>query len=453
MSSQFPFGFTPGGGGGDGGQGPFGPFGGAAPFFAELEKLLSWQGGPVNWELAKQVAARTVGAEDPKVTGADDEASAAALRIADVWLDPVTTLPAGGALAQAWTRVHWIEATLPVWQKLCDPVAARVVEAMRTGLSGGLAQLGGAGGLPPEIAAALPPGLDLGALMAAGGPVVEMMNRVGGMLFGAQVGQAIGTLAGEVVSSTEIGLPLAPAGTAALLPANVAAFGEGLGVDADEVRIYLALREAAATRLFAHVSWLRSHLLGAVEEYARGITVDQDALGQMMRMVDPTMLMDPEKLSEALGEDVFADATTPEQEAALGRLEVALALVEGWIDHVADTAAAEHLPAAARLREMVRRRRAEGGPAEQTFATLVGLSLRPRRLREAAALWETLRAARGTDGRDALWDHPDLLPSADDLSNPDGFVSGAAANTLDPIAEIEKLGEAPPDEAGPTRAE
>jgi hypothetical protein len=105
MSSQFPFGFTPGGGGGDsGGQGPFGPFGGAAPFFAELEKLLSWQGGPVNWELAKQVAAKTVGADDPPVTDADEEATAAALRIADVWLDPVTQLPAGGAGAQAWTR-------------------------------------------------------------------------------------------------------------------------------------------------------------------------------------------------------------------------------------------------------------------------------------------------------------------------------------------------------------
>ena len=107
----------------------------------------------------------------------------------------------------------------------------------------------------------------------------------------------------------------------------------------------------------------------------------------------------------------------------------------------------------ARAVPAARWKRAEGGPAEQTFATLVGLSLRPRRLREAAALWEALRAARGADGRDAVWGHPDLLPSADDLSNPDGFVSGASASTLDPIAEIEKLGEAPPDEPGPKSAE
>ncbi len=77
-----------------------------------------------------------------------------------------------------------------------------------------------------------------------------------------------------------------------------------------------------------------------------------------------------------------------------------------------------------KLAEAVRRRRATGGPAERTFATLVGLELRPRRLREAATLWRTLTEARGTQGRDAVWDHPDLLPTADDLDDPEGFVHG-----------------------------
>jgi len=160
--------------------------------------------------------------------------------------------------------------------------------------------------------------------------------------------------------------------------------------------------------------------------------------------------MNPERLSEALGEDVFSEANTPEQQAALARLELILALIEGWVDHLADTAASEHLPSAARLREMIRRRRAEGGPGEQIFATLVGLSLRPRRLREAARLWEALREARGQDGRDAVWAHPDLLPSADDLADPAAFVSGASASAIiDPIAEIEKLRDTPPGEAPP----
>ena len=54
----------------------------------------------------------------------------------------------------------------------------------------------------------------------------------------------------------------------------------------------------------------------------------------------------------------------------------------------------------------------------------MGLELRPRRLREAAAIWAGLTAARGVDGRDAMWAHPDLLPTADDLDDPEGFVRG-----------------------------
>ncbi|CAO5182533.1 Hydrolase [Frankia sp. AiPs1] len=448
MSGNLPFGFTPSGGGG---EEPRFPFGSGAPFFAELERLLSWQGGPVNWELARQIAVRSLGDGASVVPVGEQHQVAEALRIADVWLDPVTTLPSGATSAAGWSRVEWVEKTLPVWRTLCDPIATKVVEAMRTGISSGLSQLGGGGvELPEELRGALPAGLDLGALMGAGGPVMSMMNQVGGMLFGAQVGQAIGTLAAEVVSSTEVGLPLGPAGTAALVPAGVAAFGSGLEIPPDEVRIYLALRESASARLFAHVPWLRAHVLGAVEEYARGIAVDTEAVGRVMRMVDPSTLMNPERLSEVLGEDVFNDATTPEQQAALARLELVLALVEGWVDHVTDAAATGHLPAAGPLREMVRRRRAEGGPGEQTFATLVGLSLRPRKLREAAALWAALSEARGRDGRDAVWAHPDLLPTADDLGSPDGFVHGSSSDaSYDPIAEIEKLRDTPPAEGGP----
>jgi hypothetical protein len=87
-------------------------------------------------------------------------------------------------------------------------------------------------------------------------------------------------------------------------------------------------------------------------------------------------------------------------------------------------AAENRLPGSVKLAEAVRRRRATGGPAERTFATLVGLELRPRRLREAGALWRALTEARGTQGRDAVWDHPDLLPTADDLDDPEGFVHG-----------------------------
>jgi uncharacterized protein (DUF2342 family) len=74
----------------------------------------------------------------------------------------------------------------------------------------------------------------------------------------------------------------------------------------------------------------------------------------------------------------------------------------------------------------MRRRRAAGGPAEKTFSTLVGMELRPKLLREASTLFAAARATYGAPARDALWNHPDLLPSTEDLAEPLDFVARMA---------------------------
>jgi putative hydrolase len=241
-------------------------------------------------------------------------------------------------------------------------------------------------------------------------------------MFGSQVGQALGGLAGEVLSASDIGLPLGPDGKAALLPANVAAFADGLDVGVDDVLLYLALREAAHQRLFAHVPWLRGHLIAAVEDYGRGTTIDVSRIESSIREIDPT---NPAAIQEALEGGLFEPQKTPAQQAALTRLETTLALVEGWVDEVVGQATEGRMPSAAKMQEAVRRRRAAGGPAESTFAALVGLELRPRRLRDASALWGSLRSRKGQDARDAVWSHPDLLPTAADLDDPLGFQEGS----------------------------
>lgn len=436
-SSRDPFGF---GGAGSDPQNPFaalfgslGGQGGAmgpqdlGAAFQQLGQMLSYEGGPVNWDMAKDIARQTVAqgaaddSKDASVGDSERKAVEESVRLADLWLDGATSLPSGSGAALAWSRAEWVEATLPVWKELVDPVAERVGAAM--------------GGVLPE------------EMQAMAGPLIGMMRSMGGAMFGTQIGQAVGVLAGEVVGSTDIGLPLGPAGKAALLPVNIKRFSEGLGVPLDEVRLYLALREAAHQRLFAHVPWLRSHLFGAVEGYARGIKVDTSKLEDLVGQVD---IERPEQLQEALQQGMFQPEDTPEQKAALARLETALALVEGWVDAVVHAAAEPHLdaPSLNSLREALRRRRATGGPAEQTFATLIGLELRPRRLRDASRLWASLADARGVDGRDALWAHPDMLPTAADLDDPDGFVHSEQVD----FSELEKLlgsgGDAGPGDTG-----
>jgi putative hydrolase len=474
-----PFGFgLPGGSGGSGGRGdsggsgggsgdnpggnPLGPLGDPQQFADALRQfadLMTWQGGPVNWDLAKNVARQTVAAEgDPSVLDADRKKIVEAVQLADLWLNEATSFPSGVRTAQAWSRSEWVEATLPVWSQLCDPIAEKAVDALGGMISGNPEDL--AGEMPAELSSALQAVTGgLGGMAGLGGGLGAMMKRIGGMMVGGQTGAAVGGLAREVVSSTDVGLPLGPEGVAALLPAGVADFGQGLSISTEEIRIFLALREAAHHRLFAHVPWLRSRLLAAVEDYARGITVDASALRDAMPQIDPS---NPDALREALSDaSMFQPEDTPQQKAALARLETLLALVEGWVATVVEDAAGSRLPQAGALAEAIRRRRATGGPAERTFATLVGLELRPRRLREAAEIWRRLTDVRGAEGRDALWAHPDLMPTAEDFDDPEGFVAGRPAldmSTLDQeLSELDdELGQGPgggagPDDGGPEK--
>jgi putative hydrolase len=442
----------PGGPGDSGGlMGPGGPFGDPqqiAEVLRQFADAMTYQGGPVNWDFAKNTARQTIAAKgDPSVLDNQRSAIVDAMRLADLWLEDATSLPSGIRSIKAWSRSEWVEATMPVWQKLCQPIAERAVDSM-----GGILPVSDAdlGDIPPELTGGLPAGAMAGALGGLG----EMMRRMSGMMVGTQAGAAVGTLAGDIISSSDIGLPLGPEGTAALLPAGVAEFGSGLSVSEDEVRLFVAMREAAHQRLFSHVPWLRARLLGAVEDYARGIKVDPDSLRDAMQQID---LENPEALTEALsGAANFQPEDTPEQKAALARLETLLALVEGWVATVVADAARNRLPDSDALAEAIRRRRATGGPAERTFATLVGLELRPRRLREAATMWQALTEERGTSGRDQIWEHPDLLPTAEDLEDPEGFARGRPELDLsdldrgDETAEPEPKPEEPnPEEPNP----
>ena len=416
---QDPFGFGPGGFPGmpgmPGGAGGF-DVSQLGQMFTQLGQMLSQAqssgGGPVNYELASQTAHQQLAATTSSLTAKQRAAVSDAVKLAELWLDAATDFPAGATEAKGWSATEWVDASLPTWKRLVEPVAER--------MSGAWVEA-----LPAEM-------------REAAGPMMAMLGQMGGLAYGSQLGQGLAQLAAEVLTSTDIGFPVGPDKVAALLPENVAKLTKDLGRPESEVLIFLAAREAAHQRLYAHVPWLKERMLASVEQYARGIRVDAARIEELARGIDPS---NPGALQDAMQQGMFEPETTPEQKAALARLETLLALVEGWVDAVVAEAIGDRLPGADALRETLRRRRASGGPAEQTFATVVGLELRPRKLRAASELWRLLGEQRGHAGRDALWAHPDLVPTADDLDDPAAFV--ARADGSDPIAELEKLANEP----------
>ena len=351
----------------------------------------------VDWSAAKTQALHIANRDGLGITAGARTDFDQAFALASLWLSEATTI---GELAQTprpITRGQWVEATLPVWQELAEPVATSISDALMAALESQT---------PEEMRP---------AIEGAG----RLMRRVGGALFAGQLGAVIGKLSLEVVSGGDVGIPLMPTGEAAILPQNFADFGRDLEIEEDQLALVLATRELAHARLFRHAKWLRLHVISQVTDFARGVHVDTDALEDLASRFDPSS---PDELKAAIESGALLPQRSEAQVAALTRLENLLATIEGWVD-VVTADATTRVPSADRIAEAVRRRRAVGGPAEQAMASLVGLELRPRRLREAAAMWRAVTDAVGSAARDGLWDYPDLMPTAEDIDEPAGLIA------------------------------
>src|SRR5215831_7580313 len=125
--------------GGEGQQGAGGLFGDPQQFAEALRQfadLMAYQGGPVNWDLAKNAARQTIAAHgDPSVLSNERTSVVEAVRLADLWLEDATWMPSGIRSIQAWSRSEWVEATMPVWKSLFEPIAERNVDSMGSMLS------------------------------------------------------------------------------------------------------------------------------------------------------------------------------------------------------------------------------------------------------------------------------------------------------------------------------
>ena len=374
---------------------------------SEIGKLLSQLGqmmqgagnAPVGWSAAVNMArTNVVQAGDPSVNDSEIKEINTNVQLAQTWLNGVTTVPAASTTSKAWCRSEWIEATVSTWQKIVDPVAQRVQNSMSNSL--------------PNI-----PGVDESQQEMLK-PLLDALKPMSAAMFSMQISNGLAALSSEVLCLTDIGIPLGDTTTPALIPRNVKEFAKGLNINGSEIIAFVALRESAASRLFSSVNWLAPTLLGAIEEYSSQINVDSNRISELMGQIDPT---NPLSIQEALSGGLFEPQLNASQTAALMRTERLLALIEGWIYEVVNIAALGRLPGIAALQEAMIRRRASGGPAEKTFGALIGLELRPKLIREAAQFWNKQTLTFGTNVRDSLWNHPDLLPSIEELQDPQFF--------------------------------
>lgn len=364
--------------------------------------------GPlISPDVLRDVARKFVSSQGDRPIGSQDVAdSQVALDIANTWLDEATNFPAiSRSNLPAWSRRDWLDSSVANWAKMIEPLA----DGMANALTNVLKQT------------PLEPDMEQG--LAAVAPI---MRAFMGSLIANQLGTSIGQLAVSITGANDVAIPLFGSNEARLLPENVAKWAQGLDIPIDEVRIFLAVREAAASRLFSHSPWLSKYIQDAITAYGAGIKIDIDSIQEQAERALETGELDinnPESISVAISSGLFKPEQSSSQDAALEKLEMILALIEGWIDYVSTKAIGERLPSYPALSETLRRGRATKSPTQQLFATLLGLEVSPRKMRECSLFWFEVESEIGLAGRDQRWEDPALLPKSQDLADVSKFLN------------------------------
>jgi putative hydrolase len=362
--------------------------------------------GPVNWDVAEQVATAIALADpstgapgtEPSWPASDGERLLELVRLAQRHVATVTGL----------VGVHRLAPELLGVQELARRTLsglAPVLEALADTLSAPLRDAAGSEPPPANPFAALTSGVGMEGFLLMLAPV----------LLGVQAGTMAGHLAHDGLGRYDHPLPIADA-ELALVPANVLRFAGEWSLERDELFLTLALRETvrAAQRT---VGWVGDALRGLATEFVRGYDAVSDEVGG--RFAD-LPLGDTDAVQEMLGDPsaLLGMIATPAQVPVRAELHRLVCVLEGYTDVVVEAVGVPLVPSLHRIDEALRRRRIERGQAGTFLDRLLGLDLTRDDFEAGRAFCAGVVERAGVDGLNRLLEARAAVPTPAELEAP-----------------------------------
>ena len=358
--------------------------------------------GAVNRPLTSEMALRTADEKhfSNSVSALQFDRLSQASSSANLWLDSATSTLPLSEKTKVLTPRQWTEGAVGAWCSLVSPLAQKTTDTI---ISFFKAQ-GGLEGLAGIFAGPIPIPLPAGA---AAEPEALLQNAVR-TNFAVQLGEAIGEMSPTTLSSFDYGIRTAGGKAGALIPENLDTFAKDAELPQEEVYAFYALREMAYARLYSSAPWIEGQIAALVYRYSRGFDLDTSEAEENIREAD---LMSPDGMASLVSFSSLKAKDSEDQQRAREDLQRLLTLVESWVDCVSWRAGSAFIPRISELREMMRRRRAEGEMTGKPLARLMGLGLDPKYIRELSSNWDKLSS--NVEERDRLWSHPRLLSKVD----------------------------------------
>lgn len=376
-----------------------------APLFRELQRVMGSSSGPVQWELARQlaVAGAAETGHDPEVDPTAAVGFDEAIRLAELRVVELTGFePSNEVLhVKVVRRADWISTAIDEYRLLIEAAATRMSDALGTAVAA-------RGSATDEVDDAL-------SAFGLGSPHA-LLDQIGPLLQATQVGQVFGFLAGRVFGNYDVGIPHPPVGPMGFVISNIETFERDWSLDPREFRTFVALHQVVHRLQFAR-PWLPGHAASLIDDFLSTMVIDVDAIQERFASLAPT---DPEALQQAFADDegsMFGVVLDGEQRLKLDRIRALMAAVEGHGDHVATTIGRAMLGTYPRIEEAMRRHR-DDEELDPLFARLLGVDVGREHVAIGRSFCETVVELTDETTLTRMWADADAMPSWPELEEP-----------------------------------
>jgi putative hydrolase len=368
-------------------QEPFGDI----PLFREIQRLLASGGGPINYEIARQVAG-AIAAQGGKGSPPSPESSRAldaAVHRSETILSGYTRLPLEEPLqVKLVDRSWWISSTLEAWKWLLEHLARRF--------------LGEMGKMGPED--------------AGGNPLQSAMEQVAPLLLGIQVGTLMGNLAREQLGRYDLPIPRDDDGHLFVVGVNVDALAADYDVSGDRLQQWIALNEVARGLIFRRVGWLTRYFKGLLTELVDSIEIDTAALERRLMDLQAGGM---ESLEQTMNmEETLPIVPSDRHRRALDNIQAFVALLEGYARNASSQVASEIVEEPSKIDEIMIRRATTSTDGERLLSGLLGLSFDRALEQSGATFCAAVVSLKGLPALNRVWEAPDNLPTLAEIKDP-----------------------------------
>lgn len=251
----------------------------------------------------------------------------------------------------------------------------------------------------------------VGAMMAAG-----LNQRV----MSVQVGVLLGILARKVLGQYDLSL-LAPEPTAGALyfvEPNIAKVQEGLGLDAHDFRLWIALHETTHAYEFEAYPWVREHFNGLLRRYFDQVNEQLQSLkggiGQLVARIMENW---------GKGQHWMEMVQTPNQRLLFNELQAIMSLVEGYSNHIMNAIGQDVLPNFELIERRIEERKGRRSVAEQLFNRITGMDLKMAQYAEGQKFVDTVVRERGVEFANRVWERAENLPTIAEIRAPQTWIA------------------------------